>query len=39
MMAMESRSMKAGQGGADTYETGEIKYSADVNVEFDLVVN
>ena len=39
MMAMESRSLKAGAGGADTYETGEIKYSADVTVEFDLVVD
>ncbi len=38
MMAMESRSAKSG-GGADTFETGEVKYSADVTVEFDLVVD
>ena len=38
MMAMESRAAGAASG-ADTFETGEIKFSADVTVEFDLVVN
>ena len=36
MMAMESRS--ASPSGADTFETGEISFSADVTVEFDLLV-
>jgi len=39
MMAMESRSASVSKSGADTFETGEVKYSADVTVEFDLVVN
>ncbi|MEO1575519.1 MAG: SIMPL domain-containing protein [Pseudomonadota bacterium] len=38
MAAMESRAA-GGKSGADTFEAGEIKYSADVNVEFDLVVD
>jgi uncharacterized protein YggE len=39
MMAMESRSASVSKSGADTFETGEVKYSADVTVEFDLIVN
>lgn len=35
MMAMESRA----KGGADTFEVGEIKFNADVTVEFDLIVD
>lgn len=38
MMAMESRAA-GGASGADTFETGEVKYSADVTVEFDLIVD
>ncbi len=38
MMAMESRA-GGGKSGADTFEAGEIKYSADVTVEFDLIVD
>jgi hypothetical protein len=38
MMAMESRGA-ADKSGADTFATGEIKFSADVTVEFDLVVD
>lgn len=38
MMAMESRSA-ARDGGADTFTVGEIKYTADVTVEFDLLVD
>ena len=38
MMAMESRGA-AVKSGADTFETGEIKFTADVTVEFDLVVD
>jgi len=39
MMAIESRSAAASKSGADTFDTGEVKYSADVTVEFDLIVN
>lgn len=39
MMAMESRGAKAAGGGADTYAVGEIRFAADVVVEFDLSVD
>lgn len=38
MMAMEADVSRAG-GGADTFTTGEIRFSADVIVEFDLAVD
>lgn len=38
MMAMESRAAPS-KSGADTFETGEIKFNANVTVEFDLVVD
>lgn len=38
-MAMESVSARSKSGGGDTFEAGEVSYSADVTVEFDLVVD
>ena len=39
MMAMEADVSRAGSGGADTYTAGEIRFNAEVIVEFDLSVD